>query len=49
MTGTSLDDPPEVLHTVGRPLEGVELVLVDEDLVEVVSGEIGIIRCARCR
>ena len=31
MTGTAPDDPPEVLlNTVGRPLPGVELVLVDE-------------------
>ncbi len=51
MTGTAPDDPPEVLlHTVGRPLDGVELVLVDEALREVAPGEIGTIRMrTRCQ
>jgi acyl-CoA synthetase (AMP-forming)/AMP-acid ligase II len=45
MTGTAPDDPPEVLlNTVGRPLPGVEMVLVDEDLAEVGDGATGIIR-----
>ncbi len=51
MTGTAPDDPPEVLlNTVGRPLPGVELVVVDEDLREVAPGETGIIRMrTRCQ
>jgi acyl-CoA synthetase (AMP-forming)/AMP-acid ligase II len=51
MTGTEPDDPAEVLlHTVGRPLPGVEMVLVDEDGNEVPQGETGIIRMrTRCQ
>ena len=45
MTGTEPDDPPEVLlHTVGRPRPGVEMMLVDDDGKEVAPGETGIIR-----
>jgi acyl-CoA synthetase (AMP-forming)/AMP-acid ligase II len=45
MTGTAPDDPSEVLlATVGRPLPGVELVLVDEGMHEVDGGATGIIR-----
>jgi len=51
MTGTMAADPPEVLlHTVGRPLPGVEMMLVDEDGNEVLQGETGIIRMrTRCQ
>ena len=51
MTGTEPADPPEVLlHTVGRPLPGVEMVLVDEDGDAVQQGETGIIRMrTRCQ
>ncbi len=51
MTGTQPDDPPEVLlHTVGRPLPGVEMMLVGEDGKEVAQGETGIIRMrTRCQ
>jgi acyl-CoA synthetase (AMP-forming)/AMP-acid ligase II len=51
ITGTMPDDPPEVLlHTVGRPLPGVELMLVDENLREVPHGETGTIRIrTRCQ
>jgi acyl-CoA synthetase (AMP-forming)/AMP-acid ligase II len=51
MTGTEPGDPPEVLlHTVGRPLAGVEMVLVDEAGAEVPPGETGIIRMrTRCQ
>ena len=51
MTGTAPDDPSEVLlHTVGRPLEGVELELVDEQLRPVAPGDTGIIRMrTRCQ
>ncbi len=51
MTGTEPDDPPEVLlHTVGRPLPGVEMMLVGEDGEEVPQGETGIIRMrTRCQ
>lgn len=51
MTGTAPDDPPEVLlHTVGRPLPGVEMVLVDDRGEEVPPGETGIIRMrTRCQ
>ncbi len=44
VTGTRPDDPPEVLlHTVGRPQEGVELVLVDDGGAEVPDGEVGVV------
>ena len=44
ITGTRPDDPPEVLlHTVGRPQEGIELRLVDADGKEVAQGEVGIV------
>ena len=51
MTGTEPGDPAEVLlHTVGRPLAGVEMVLVDETGAEVPQGETGIIRMrTRCQ
>ena len=51
ITGTFPDDPDEVLlHTVGRPLPGVELMLVDEELHEVPRGETGTIRIrTRCQ
>ncbi|MEX1006476.1 MAG: class I adenylate-forming enzyme family protein [Acidimicrobiia bacterium] len=51
MTGTEPGDPVEVLlHTVGRPLPGVEMVLVSEDGEEVPQGETGIIRMrTRCQ
>jgi acyl-CoA synthetase (AMP-forming)/AMP-acid ligase II len=50
MTGTEPGDPPEVLlHTVGRPLAGVEMVLVDEAGAVVPRGETGVIRMrTRC-
>ena len=44
ITGTRPDDPPEVLlHTVGRPQQGIELALVDTDGAEVRRGEVGIV------
>jgi acyl-CoA synthetase (AMP-forming)/AMP-acid ligase II len=44
ITGTREDDPPEVLlHTVGRPQEGIELKLVDADGKEVPDGEVGVV------
>ena len=44
ITGTRPDDPPEVLlHTVGRPQEGIELKLVGADGEEVPSGEVGVV------
>jgi len=44
ITGTRPDDPPEVLlHTVGRPQEGIELKLVDDDGEEVPDGEVGVV------
>ena len=45
ITGTRPDDPPEtLLHTVGRPQEGVELKLVDDETgAEVAPGETGVI------
>jgi acyl-CoA synthetase (AMP-forming)/AMP-acid ligase II len=51
ITGTNPSDPDEVLlHTVGRPLPGVELMLVDESLREVPKGETGTIRIrTRCQ
>jgi acyl-CoA synthetase (AMP-forming)/AMP-acid ligase II len=51
LTGTVPEDPPEVLlHTVGRPLPGVEMMLVSEDGEEVPQGETGIIRMrTRCQ
>jgi acyl-CoA synthetase (AMP-forming)/AMP-acid ligase II len=51
MTGTEPDDPPEVLlHTVGRPLPGVEMMLVNEAGERVPQGETGIIRMrTRCQ
>jgi fatty-acyl-CoA synthase len=39
---TRPDDPPEIrLNTVGRPIEGVEVKIVDENRVEVPPGEVG--------
>ena len=51
ITGTMPDDPPEVLlHTVGCPLPGVDLMLVDDDLRAVARGETGTIRIrTRCQ
>jgi acyl-CoA synthetase (AMP-forming)/AMP-acid ligase II len=51
ITGTDPSDPDEVLlHTVGRPLPGVELMLVDASRREVPKGETGIIRIrTRCQ
>jgi acyl-CoA synthetase (AMP-forming)/AMP-acid ligase II len=44
ITGTRVDDPPEVLlHTVGRPQEGIELKLVGDDGEEVPQGEVGVV------
>ncbi len=44
ITGTRPDDPPEVLlHTVGRPQEGIELKLVDDAGLEVPPGEVGVV------
>ena len=44
ITGTRPDDPPEtLLHTVGRPQDGVELKLVDDVGNEVAPGETGVI------
>lgn len=45
-TTTSPDDSPEVVtQTVGRPIRGVELELVDEDGKVVAPGEVGQVRC----
>ncbi|MEK3671228.1 class I adenylate-forming enzyme family protein [Paenibacillus sp. FSL R10-2771] len=42
VTMTRLDDPPEVrLNTVGRPIEGFEVKIVDRDRKELPRGEIG--------
>lgn len=42
VTMTRLDDPEDVrLNTVGRPLEGFQLKIVDKDRKEVPKGEIG--------
>jgi acyl-CoA synthetase (AMP-forming)/AMP-acid ligase II len=36
------DDPPEVIaHTIGRPLPGVEVRILDDDGVEVLAGQPG--------
>ena len=44
ITGTRVDDPPEVLlHTVGRPQEGIELVLRDEAGEPVPHGDVGVV------
>jgi acyl-CoA synthetase (AMP-forming)/AMP-acid ligase II len=44
ITGTRPDDAPEVLlHTVGRPQEGIELKLVDDAGTEVPRGEVGVV------
>ncbi len=44
ITGTRVDDPPEVLlHTVGRPQDGIELVLRDDDGAPVADGEVGVV------
>ena len=44
ITGTRPADPAEVLlHTVGRPQEGIELKLVDTDGDEVPCGEVGVV------
>lgn len=45
--GTSFTDPPEdAEETVGRPLPGVELALLDDDDAPVAPGEVGAI-CLR--
>jgi len=42
ISGTAMDDPPEKkLYTVGKPLIGNEIKLVDDNGVEVPYGEIG--------
>lgn len=42
VTMTHLEDPEDVrMNTVGRPLEGYELKIVDENRKEVPKGEIG--------
>ncbi|MBZ9609067.1 acyl--CoA ligase [Clostridium estertheticum] len=42
VTMTRLDDPKDVrLNTVGKPLEGFQLKIVDKDRKEVPKGEIG--------
>ncbi|AIQ47432.1 hypothetical protein R70723_17205 [Paenibacillus sp. FSL R7-0273] len=42
VTMTRLDDPPEVrLNTVGRPIDGFEVKIVDKDRRELPKGEIG--------
>jgi acyl-CoA synthetase (AMP-forming)/AMP-acid ligase II len=44
ITGTRPDDTPEVLlHTVGRPQEGIELALVGGDGEVVAPGEVGVV------
>jgi acyl-CoA synthetase (AMP-forming)/AMP-acid ligase II len=44
ITGTRVDDPPEVLlHTVGRPQEGIELKLVGGDGAAVPQGDVGVV------
>jgi acyl-CoA synthetase (AMP-forming)/AMP-acid ligase II len=44
ITGTRVDDPPEVLlHTVGRPQEGIELELVGGDGTPVPNGDVGVV------
>ena len=44
ITGTRVDDPPEVLlHTVGRPQEGIELVLRDDAGAPVPDGDVGVV------
>jgi acyl-CoA synthetase (AMP-forming)/AMP-acid ligase II len=44
ITGTRPEDPPEVLlHTVGRPQDGIELVLRDEAGTPVPDGEVGVV------
>jgi acyl-CoA synthetase (AMP-forming)/AMP-acid ligase II len=46
ITGTRLGDPDEVVaETVGRPSEGVELRLVEEDGSAVATGEVGLVQC----
>jgi acyl-CoA synthetase (AMP-forming)/AMP-acid ligase II len=45
-TTTSPEDPPEVVaETVGKPVHGVELALLDDAGRPVAPGEIGRIRC----
>jgi acyl-CoA synthetase (AMP-forming)/AMP-acid ligase II len=47
ITGTSPDDPPEVQYrTVGKPQEGVDVALVDDDGVVVPPGKVGRVRIA---
>ena len=42
ISGTAMDDPPEKkLYTVGKPLIGNDIKLVDDNGVEVPYGEIG--------
>jgi len=44
ITGTRPEDPAEVLlHTVGRPQEGIELRLVGDDGAPVAPGEVGVV------
>jgi acyl-CoA synthetase (AMP-forming)/AMP-acid ligase II len=44
ITGTRVDDPAEVLlHTVGRPQEGIELKLVGGDGTAVPQGDVGVV------
>lgn len=44
-SGTQLDDPDEVVcSTVGRPVPGVELSVVDETGSGVPAGEVGLVR-----
>jgi acyl-CoA synthetase (AMP-forming)/AMP-acid ligase II len=45
ITGTELDDPPDVLYrTVGRPQEGMDVDIVDEFHNPVPHGEVGRVR-----
>lgn len=42
VTMTRLDDPEDVrLHTVGRPIDGFQVKIVDKDRNEVPKGEVG--------
>ncbi|WP_445192523.1 class I adenylate-forming enzyme family protein [Sphingomonas sp. Tas61C01] len=40
-TGLNANEFPDKLHTVGRPLPGHEIRLIDDDGVEVAPGEMG--------
>ena len=45
ITGTEPDDPAEVqFHTVGRPQEGMEIDIVDDEGRRVGAGEVGRVR-----